>query len=272
MPDIVDALSRHFRLTDEERSRLLPSGKAKIFTNRVWWARTYLKKARLVDSPRKGVLRITERGSETVTSGPGSLDVKYLLQFPEFKEFHSKKKADKETPGQRTPREVLDEAFDEIRSALRSELLSLVQKCSPTFFEQLVVDLLVKMGYGGRFPDAGKAVGGSGDGGVDGVIKEDQLGLDIIYIQAKRWEAVVGRPEIQKFVGALKGHKASKGVFITTSTFSADAREYANRIEDKVILVDGEALAGFMADFDVGVTVTDRYEVKRVDSDYFLEE
>ena len=168
-----------------------------------------------------------------------------------------------------TPEEAIESAYQGLRDQLAQELLDVVLKCSPTFFEQLVVDLLVKMGYGGSRRDAGERIGRSGDGGIDGIIKEDRLGLDTLFIQAKRWQGSVGRPEVQKFVGALQGQRARKGVFITTSTYTADAVDYVARIDTKVILIDGKALSNLMVDFDVGVSASATYVVKRIDSDYF---
>jgi restriction system protein len=278
-----DSLAKHFKLTDAERAQLLPSGQQGIFRNRVGWARTYLKKACLVEAPRRGVFKITDRGLTILATSPSRIDSKFLEQFPEFVEFRDfskaangiKSESDSTTVSSPittgTPEEAIEAAYQGLREQLAQEILTVVLSCSPTFFEQLVVDLLVKMGYGGSRRDAGERIGQSGDGGIDGIIKEDRLGLDAIYIQAKRWQGSVGRPEIQKFVGALQGQRARKGVFITTSSYTADAIDYASRIDTKVVLIDGKALSALMIDFDVGVSVSASYVVKRVDSDYFEE-
>jgi restriction system protein len=261
-----EALAEHFNLSPSERAELLPSGQQAIFRNRVGWARTYLKKAVLIDAPRRGVFKITERGIQALASNPDRIDVKFLEQWPEFVEFRSASKPDAEQDKGRelqltggTPEESIEFAYLGLRDQLGQELLAIILSCSPTFFEQLVVELLVKMGYGGSRRDAGERIGQTGDGGIDGIIKEDRLGLDTIFIQAKRWQGVVGRPEIQKFVGALQGQRAKKGVFITTSTYTAEAIEYASRIDTKVVLIDGSKLAGLMIDFDVGVAVASSY-------------
>lgn len=276
--EIVAALGSEFGLTDEELSKLLPSGAQKIFTNRVGWARTYLKKAGLLDAPKRGFLQITERGREILKQGPVRIDAKFLGQFPEFVAFkegtagavpeHERTPALVLLPGT-TPFEDLENAYSQIRSALANELLEVLQKVDPNQFEQIVIDLLVGMGYGGSRVDAGKAIGKSGDEGIDGIIKEDLLGLDVIYVQAKRWGQVIGRPEVQKFAGALAGQHASKGIFITTSSFTKDSLGYASSLAIKVVLLDGLALTNLMIDHGIGVTTESVYEVKRVDSDYF---
>ena len=274
--DAENSLADHFNLTPVERAELLPSGQQGIFRNRIGWARTYLKKAALIEPSKRGVFKITERGMRTLASNPNRIDTKYLEQFPEFVEFRDAAKAENTTvaavelpQSKTTPEEAIEIAHQGLREQLAAELLSRILGCSPTFFEQLVVELLVKMGYGGSRRDAGERLGQTGDGGIDGIIKEDRLGLDTIFIQAKRWQGSVGRPEIQKFVGALQGQRAKKGVFITTSIYTADAADYATRIDTKVVLIDGKQLAGLMIDFDVGVTPAATYVVKRIDSDYF---
>ena len=230
---------------------------------------------------RRGVFKITPRGLQVLAENPAKIDVKYLERFPEFLEFRSTSSQtvdkagaatdDPAEPSNQTPEEALESAHQKLRDSLSQDLLSRILACPPDFFERLVVELLVKMGYGGSRRDAGERIGRSGDGGIDGIIKEDRLGLDVIYIQAKRWQGTVGRPEIQKFVGALQGQRARKGVFITTSTFTADALDYTSRIDTKVVLIDGAQLATMMMDFDVGVSTTATYTVKRIDSDYFEE-
>ena len=282
LQEAEESLAKHFKLSEAERAELLPSGQQGIFKNRIGWARTYLKKACLVVAPKRGVFKITDRGLETLAKNPVRIDGKFLEQFPEFMEFRNSTKAASGTRGDSdsamvipsttaTPEESIELAYQSLREQLAQELLAVVLNCSPTFFEQLVVDLLVKMGYGGSRRDAGERIGQTGDGGIDGLIKEDRLGLDAIFIQAKRWQGSVGRPEIQKFVGALQGQRAKKGVFITTSSYTADAIDYASRIDTKVVLIDGKALSALMIDFDVGVSVAASYVVKRVDSDYFEE-
>jgi len=237
-----------------------------------------MKKAGLIESPKRGVHRITERGLQILKKKPERIDVDYLSQFQEFKDFRSLRhvKAEEEEPeldlNSRTPEESLESAYQKLRGDLAADLLQRLMTCSPAFFERLVVEVIVKMGYGGTRKDAGKAIGKSGDGGIDGIIKEDKLGLDAIYIQAKRWENTVGRPEIQKFVGALTGQRAKKGLFITTSEFSSDAEDYISRIDAKVVLIDGETLAQLMIDYNVGVSTLGTYDIKKIDSDYFSEE
>jgi restriction system protein len=275
--DSEEALAEYFQLTPTERAQLLPSGQQGLFKNRVGWARTYLKKAGLLEAPRRGVFKITARGAKILSENPSRLDVKFLTQFPEFIEFRDASRPEgdapvaPETPQTTTPEEVIETAHQGIRRQLAQDLIARVLSCSPTFFEYLVVDLLVKMGYGGSRRDAAERIGQSGDGGIDGIIKEDQLGLDTILIQAKRWQGSVGRPEIQKFVGALQGQRARKGVFITTSSYSTEALDYVSRIDTKVVLIDGKQLAELMIDTGVGVSDSATYVVKRVDSDYFDE-
>ncbi|MBO3709056.1 MAG: restriction endonuclease [Candidatus Accumulibacter sp.] len=277
--EAVEILATEFQLTPAERNELLASGQQAIFNNRVGWANSYLKKAGLLESPRRGALRITARGKKILGDNPTRIDVKYLERFPEFIEFRDASRNNRETTTsesvaiatEQTPEEALELAHQSLRLSLAQDILSRILSCSPTFFERLVVELLVKMGYGGSRRDAGERIGQSGDGGIDGIIKEDRLGLDTIYIQAKRWQGSVGRPEIQKFVGALQGQRAKKGVFITTSSYTAEAIDYASRIDTKVVLIDGQLLANLMMDFDVGVSVSASYIVKRIDSDYFEE-
>jgi restriction system protein len=276
--ELIERLSQAFRLSDQERKELLTGGQ-RIFDNRVGWARTYLKKAGLIESPKRGFHKITPRGAQVLSQKPGKIDVKFLEQFPEFIEFRATRKdSGGETEklpnadGQ-TPEEVLESAYQSIRKELAEELLGKVIALSPALFEKLVIELLVKMGYGGSIKDAGKAVGGTGDEGIDGTIKEDKLGLDTIYIQAKRWQQghAVGRPELQRFVGALAGQGAEKGIFIATSTFTKEAIQYTPRNETKIVLIDGETLAQHMIDHDLGVSPVHHYEIKRIDNDYFGE-
>lgn len=276
--DAVEQLAAHFELNDFERSELLPSGTAPVFDNRVGWARTYLKQAGLLQSSKRGVFRITESGMALLAEKPERINVDLLGRYSLFQAFRARRRDRNEAEVQeldvaptedQTPEDVLAAAYQKMRKNLESDLLEQVKAASPTFFERLVIDLLVAMGYGGSRRDAGRAIGKSGDGGIDGIIKEDKLGLDVIYVQAKRWEGTVGRPEIQKFAGALQGQRANKGVFITTSGFSREAEEYANIINSKIILIDGERLAGLMVDHNVGVSLLGVYELKKIDSDYF---
>lgn len=277
MQETIEKLAALFNLSDPERRELLPSGQQQIFDNRVGWTRTYLKKAGLIDSPKRGIFVITEKGLSVLKSNPPEINVAFLRQYPEFVEFQTVKKDSKEDEEgesyvQQTPEESLEYGYQKLRQALTQDLLSKIKLCSPMFFEKLVVELLVKMGYGGSRRDAGQAIGKSGDEGIDGIIKEDKLGLDVIYIQAKKWEGVVGRPEIMKFVGALQGQHARKGIFITTSYFTDEAIHYAKKVDSKIILIDGDELSKLMIDHDVGVARMASYDIKRIDSDYFSEE
>lgn len=278
--DIVDRLAAQFNLSHDERKELLASGQQPIFDNRVGWAKTYLKKAGLLDTPKRATIVITQRGLEVLKQNPSGINARFLRQFPEFVEFQTTKRdtsAEEQTSDEidtQTPEETLENAYRKIRKSLALEILGKVIEQPSGFFEKLVVELLVKMGYGGSFKEAGKAIGKSGDEGIDGTIKEDKLGLDIIYIQAKRWQSgnVVGRPEIHKFVGALAGQGAKKGIFITTSSFTKDAIEYIPRNETKIVLIDGEQLADLMIDYEIGVTKMTSYDIKKIDSDYFNED
>jgi restriction system protein len=278
--DLIERLAEEFRVTDEERKELLASGNQAIFDNRVGWAKTYLKKAGLLDSPKRAFFIITDLGQQILSQNPEKVDTRFLKQFPSFLEFQNISRNNNESDStiieniEQTPEESLDKAYQHIRKSLASELLNKVIELSPAFFERLVVELLVKMGYGGSIKDAGKAMGKSGDEGIDGTIKEDKLGLDIIYIQAKRWKPgnVVGRPELQKFVGALAGQGAKKGIFITTSNFTKEALDYTPRNETKIVLINGEHLAQLMIDYDLGCTTQQTYEIKKIDNDFFGEE
>jgi restriction system protein len=271
----IEALADEFHLLDSERRLLLPSGQQEVFDNRVGWARTYMKKAGLVRTTRRGFFQITDRGMTVLKENPPKIDVRFLDQFDEFRAFKELRRQPTEAPEAEsadqtaTPEEALERAYQNLRSDLAADLLAQIKQSPPSLFEKLVVELLVRMGYGGSRKDAGEAVGKAGDEGIDGIIKEDRLGLDIIYIQAKRWDSTVGRPDIQKFAGALQGQRARKGIFITTSDFSRDALDYAARIDSKIVLIDGEQLAQMLIDHNIGVTPVANYEIKRVDSDYF---
>ncbi len=271
--EIADLVARDLGVTVEERSTLLPSRSQTIFDNRLGWARTYLKKAGLVESTGRGKFRITNRGSEVLQKNPTRVDAKYLRQFSEFREFEALRHPKEPKPknggdGAETPEERLGNAYAELKARVADELLERVTQCPPPFFERLVVDLLVAMGYGGS-PEDARAVGRTGDGGIDGVIKEDKLGLDVVYIQAKRWQHSVGSQEVQAFSGSLDRQRAKKGVFITSSSFTKDALDYVDHIDKRIILIDGERLTQLMIDYGVGVAPVATYNVKRVDLDYF---
>lgn len=279
--EAVERLSDEFGLTDAERAELLPSGSQTYIQNRVRWASTYLRKAGLLEATRRGHVRITPRGEEVLKQNIPELNVKFLKRYPEFLAFHNAAQTgdsasdatlDENNEDSKTPVESLETAVQRLRGELAAELLAKVKTTTPEFFEKLVVTLLLAMGYGGSRAEAGRAIGKSGDGGIDGIIDEDRLGLDAVYIQAKRWDkGTIGRPEIQKFVGALHGQRARKGVFITTSTFSADAIDYAGRVENRVVLIDGHRLANLMIDFGVGVSVEATHVIKKIDNDFFEE-
>jgi restriction system protein len=278
MQDARDTLAAKFDMTEEERNTLLPSGRQTVLSNRIGWAKTYLTQARIFDTPRRGFFRISERGQQILREKPQRINVKFLEQFSEFVEFRTaptKHEENSETAPvtiadeKQTPEEMLEAAYQRLRHDMAVELLFRVKKSSAGFFEHLVVELMLNMGYGGSLKEAGSAIGRSGDEGIDGIIKEDRLGLDVIYLQAKKWDGSVGRPEIQKFVGALQGKRAKKGVFITTGVFTSEAKEYVGNIDLKVALIDGRQLAEFMIDFNLGVTESSAYHVKRIDSDYF---
>lgn len=276
---VRDYVARVFETTDEERRELVPSGKKGLFADRVSWAITYMKKAGLLQASGRGVYQITERGNQVLQSHPARIDNEVLEGFSEFVAWRDRSAAGRPRQvtkeprdSEQTPEEQLDSAYLDLRASIEAEVLEQIASMSPEFFERLVVELLVAMGYGGNLRDAGQAIGRSGDGGIDGVIKEDQLGLDVIHIQAKRWQNTVGRPQIQAFAGSLDGVRARKGVFITTSNFSAEAEEYVSRIDKRIVLIDGERLARLMYDHGVGVTPVGSYHIMRLDLDYFIEE
>jgi len=282
-PLTLSALREHianeFQLNEEERSERLPSGKQTVINNRVGWARTYLNKAGLLSIPAKGLVQITERGRDALDNGPARITVSWLKRYPEFADFHTARPADNvvasaliEPAEEATPDEQLAAAHQALMLSLADELLTQVRAASPSFFEQLVVDLMIAMGYGGSRKEAGSATQQTNDGGIDGIIKEDKLGLDVIYLQAKRWTNTVHRPEIDKFIGALTRQRARKGVFITTSDFSVGAREAALGLDIKVVLIDGSELARLMVENNLGCSVKQVYEVKQLDSDYFSED
>ena len=278
--DAVEAIAVEFQLTPEERHELLPSSsRTTLFYNRLAWAKTHMTMAGLLQAPRRGVFCITQRGRDLLGRQLARIDLKTLQQFPEYERARrgdSQASAENVvqvvTASELTPEETIERAHLSLRNDLSRELLESIMQCSPAFFELLIIKLMIKMGYGGSREEAGKAVGRSGDGGIDGVINEDRLGLDAIYLQAKCWTNVVGRPEIQQFVGALAGQRANKGVFIATSRFTQDAKDYAANSQYKVVLIDGERLADLMIEHDLGVSVAATYQLKRIDSDFFTEE
>lgn len=273
--ETIDALALKLKLTEAERNDLLPSGGQYRFDNRVGWSITYLIKSGLLNRPSRGKYVISNRGLDVLKDKPEKINMKYLERFPEYIDFKNYRREieiksdDNEIS---TPQERLESSYSELRSQLSHDLLERVKQSSPSFFERLVVKLLVSMGYGGSIVDAGQTIGRSGDDGIDGTIKEDKLGLDIVNIQAKKWENPVGRPDIQTFAGSLEGNRSKKGVFITTSKFTSEAQDYVKRIEKKIILIDGERLTQFMIDYGVGVTEETRYIINKIDEDFFNEE
>lgn len=284
--DVTKSLADFFKLTDEERSKLLPSGQQSVFGNRAAWAKTDLKMAGLIESPSKGLVKISHEGTKVLAEKPAKITRSFLRQYPAYDAFFTKKPdqlvaADQHaatgdqqaiaTDEIQTPEELLESSYATLRNALAEELLDRVKSCSPKFFEQLVVRVLVAMGYGGSLADAGQVIGKSGDGGIDGTIKEDKLGLDVVCVQAKRWENTVGRPVVQAFAGSMEGFRARKGVLITTASFSAEAREYVTRIERRIVLIDGPTLANYMMDYDIGVAMSQSFIVKKIDLDFFEE-
>jgi len=272
MDEAYEVLAERFNLTEEDRAELLPSGRQSRYENRVGWARTYLTKAGLLESPGRGQFKITPRGLDVLKSGITDIDKNYLYQFPEFVEFRRRDRGNAESEvigdAEKTPDEQLELLYLELEKQLAHELLERIKQCSPAFFERLVVQLLVAMGYGGSVSDAGKAVGRSGDDGIDGIIKQDRLGLSNIYIQAKRWNNTVPGEVVRAFAGSLALKKASRGVIITTSDFSEGAIKAAEQLGN-IVLIDGETLAQYMIEYNVGVTVAARYEIKRIDRDFF---
>lgn len=280
--EAIRTLASRLGLTDDDLKEMLPSGAQGTFANRVGWAASYLKQAGLLESTRRGFYRISRRGEALLKEKPVRVDVSLLKRYPEFIEFQKRKGTRSAERGVisaplaeqsiATPSEALESAYQNLRDELADELLWKLKKVSPAFFEQIVLELLLKMGYGGSRADAGKAIGRSGDGGIDGIIKEDKLGLDVVYIQAKRWDSnAIGRPDVMQFAGALQAQKASKGIFITTSRFTDDARRYIMQIGSKIVLIDGEQLADLMIDHDVGVSTVASFPVKKINTDYFDE-
>lgn len=279
-PETEDQLAAKFNLSETERNELLSSGKQTRFGNRVAWVKLHLLKAGLLESPRRAVFKITDRGQQVLQANPERINMAFLRQFPEYMAFlrpagtpETKELSEPPEIIEKSPRELLDDAYLRLRNALKAELLEKVRQIHWRFFEHVVVELLVKMGYGGSVKDAGEVTKATGDGGIDGLIKEDKLGLDVIYLQAKRYDAgnKIGRPDIQSFVGALEEKRAMKGIFITTSSFASTAHDYVKNIGKKIILIDGEQLAGLMIEYGVGVSTIETYEIKQLNSDYFEE-
>ncbi len=266
-----------FKLSEDDLREKIPSQRAFLFDNRLGWANTYLKKAGLISSEKRGYLQIIEKGKEFLNQHPDRIKVSDLKKIDEFREFHENKNNTKDEEDEitdrsnKSPEEIIDSAHSIITKNLIEEIISSIKKCSPQFFEKMVLDVLIKMGYGGSRQEAGLAIGKSGDGGIDGIINEDKLGLDTIYIQAKRWENTVPIKEIRDFAGSLLSKKARKGVFLTTSEFPNSAYEYVNSIDPRIILIDGKRLATLMIEHNVGVSTKEIYEIKDIDSDYFEE-
>jgi len=284
--DVRQRVADRLRLTPADIAEVLPSGGQTRFANRAAWAIVYMKQAALLESVRRGVYRITSRGQEVLAAPPDQITMQFLERYPEYRDFRARQSAPSDGDGKEgpptspagkapapllTPDEQIRTGYELLRANLASQLLERIRKASPVFFENLVVELLVAMGYGGSYEDA-QVVGKSGDGGIDGIIKEDRLGLESIYVQAKRWEGTVGRPIVQQFAGALHGNRARKGVVITTSNFSREAIEYAKNSQIAIVLIDGEQLAEYMIEFGVGVTDVETIRLKRLDEDYFGEE
>ena len=277
---IYNYVADYLQLSEDDKNEILPSGRDYTYQNRISWALAYFKKAKVVETPERGIYRITERGRELLGESPSRIDNNTLMRYSEFVEFRQSGRnkipgdngTDNGDDDKKTPLEQIEEGFLKVKSELADDLLDSVKKASPRFFEKVVLELLLAMGYGGSRKEAGQVTQYSNDGGIDGIINEDKLGLDVIYIQAKRWDNPVSRPEIQKFVGALAGKRARKGVFITSSSFTKDASEYVKNINDKIILIDGQRLAQLMIEHNIGTTTTQSYHIKRVDTDYFIED
>ena len=281
--DIYDALGSQFDMSDEEKQEMLPSGKQRVFVNRVAWAKSYLKQAGLVDAVKRGFYKITQPGVGVLKDNPAKIDINYLMRFPKFVEFRHGRNGDnaknetdeklsESCSAEKTPEEYIELGVNSVNQKLKQELITTIKTCSPSFFEKLVVDLLLSMGYGGSRQEAGRLTNKGSDEGIDGIINEDKLGLDVIYVQAKRWEGSVSRPEIQKFAGALQGKRANKGIYITTSCFTKEAQEFTKSITSKIILIDGNKLSELMIEHDVGVNVVQTFKLKKIDTDYFVED
>jgi restriction system protein len=274
---LEEDLVRMLRISGEDRARMLPSGAQTVLANRLNWARAYLSRAGLIEVPRRGHCRATERGRELLAEGLEEIDVGVLERYPEFVAWRTQQKAEEPgrtpSPPRDSPEETIACSFDMLNTDLARDIVERVHSFSPAFFERLIIDLLVRMGYGGGRAEMGRALGRAGDGGVDGVIKEDALGLDVVYVQAKRLDPDKPVPvrEVRDFVGGLEGHRATKGVFVTTSYFPSSAYDFITRVSKRVVLIDGPELASLMIRHRVGVRVKDTYEVKKIDEDYFVE-
>jgi restriction system protein len=283
--EVIDAMATRFHLTPEDCALLLPSGRQEVLYNRVTWAQTYLRAAGLLQATRRAHVRITDLGREVLANAPSQIDSSFLRRFPKFLEFKpdraagqaakdhdapsAKPEPNNMLPQSQTPEEVMSDAARSLRAHLKDDLLELVRQGSPAFFERLVVDLLQAMGYGGASTASGRVTGRVGDGGIDGIITEDRLGLDAVYLQAKRWQANVGRPTVQEFAGAMQGHKADKGVIITTSEFTSEARDFVRTVSTRIVLVGGAQLVDLMIDHGVGVRTVETHVIRKVDGDYF---
>lgn len=275
--EVVSYVSDLFNLTEEERKQLIPSGRAKLISNRVGWACTYLRKAGLIRSQLRGWNQITENGQAVLSEKPGKVNNAYLSRFEAFQEFRTNRAAKSGIPSEssvseheeKTPEEIIGLQKELINYNISRDLLDLVVSMEPDAFEQMVVDLLIAMGYGGSVEDAGRAIGKAGDGGIDGIINEDVLGLETIYIQAKRWANTVPIDKVRDFAGALLSKQSNKGVFITTSSFPSSAYDFTSSIDRKLVLIDGEMLARLMIKYNLGVSVKQTLEIKEIDSDYF---
>ena len=278
---LVESLSDHFHLSEEERKKRLPSGSMTYLYNRLGWAKLGLLKAGLLTSPKRGFYKITEDGGKLIDSGITDLNSKYLYDnYASFRNWKGQSSSEntenssESVESNVTPEELIERSYRKINDELSEEILETIKNCPPDFFERLVIKLLQAMGYGHNLTDAGQVKGGVGDGGIDGIIDEDKLGLDQIYIQAKRWQGSVGSPEVQKFIGALTSHGARKGVLITTSYFTNDAKKVAesNYVTASLVLIDGKELSKRMIEHNVGVNIVDTYHVKRIDNDFFNDE
>lgn len=282
--EALEAVARSLNLSDESIKELLPSGTERRYNNRLRWAQKYLREAGLLEKTGRGFFKISDIGISELSLNPKSIDDKYLLKFPEFLEFVKRSQPHKDSNEKDSDVQVLSEIeqavspveavetlLHQVQTELENEILERVKSCPPSFFEQLIVDLMIAMGYGGSIQDAGKAIGRSGDGGIDGIIKEDKLGLEVIYLQAKRWQGSVGGPVVQAFAGSLEGHKAKKGVIVTTSTFTTEAYRFVQNIEKRIILIDGINLSKLMIEHGVGVKLERTYQINKLDDDYFAE-
>ncbi|MFA6301695.1 MAG: restriction endonuclease [Legionella sp.] len=275
---LIELVTNQFNFSPDEKKELIPSSKMTVLKNRIGWAKSYLKQAGLLFYPQRGFVSLTPLGNNVLAKSPETIDTNYLKQFPDFLAFLDRNSSSNkplntnEDLQNATPDELMEQTYSTLKSKILDELIDTIKTCSPQFFEQLVVDVILSMGYGGSRREAGKAIGQTGDAGIDGVINEDRLGLDVIYLQAKRWEAVVGRPEIQKFVGALQGKRAKKGVFITTSGFTKGAKEFVEHIDCKIVLLSGVQLAELMWEYNIGLHQSATYEIKSLDQDYFNED